>query len=609
MIIYDKHGNPVLADKKSVQKTLDLLQQKSSTNTSQADMQEKLEELPQVPKNKLDWSLQVRTTIDGRTNILNYIPMLRQLHDDDWNWIMYLFARQMTKSSLLATEMAYLMTNSPNKKAVYCTFEDEALSVFSNEKWRDALWDESPIAHQFVIGSTTGAVGYIKLKNNSSARLVTHANKFHHVESKSADLLIFDEGQNLDLDEWVTASESQSFTNGKFRIAGIGGWADTEYHKWWKSTDQRIWKYNNELWREKLEFNADGLVWDSYMLDVLSGYWKQTVQENQSRHGYFANQYDAPWIPLKKSDCEKYKLPINKSIQWKEENYPQADFIRHVQAGMVEGEIKPFTTTMLHKLYNKNLSILKPSEVDHSLGPLVFGADWGGGNRTVRWIYQILNKEWPVLRMINADKIPTSDVTEQYDLCKEWIDDYDVAQAVIDAGGGTYQVQQLQKRYGRKCVRFNYLTRPEDPHPSRAEEKTCRKENRMLRDKTFVMERTKTYITQPYLEGTTYHNRIIWPAKDAEKLDWIVEQFTNEMTERIKHGGKGTYYTSYFTPDKDKKPDDALHANNYAIEAAEMIRNIGSGHTGGAAFGESPDSSSNSSFFADRHKVDRYHDL
>ena len=41
---------------------------------------------------------------------------------------------------------------------------------------------------------------------------------------KSVDDLIFDEGQNLDLEQWVTAGESQSFTNGKFVVAGIGGY-------------------------------------------------------------------------------------------------------------------------------------------------------------------------------------------------------------------------------------------------------------------------------------------------------------------------------------------------------------------------------------------------
>ena len=86
----------------------------------------------------------------------------------------------------------------------------------------------------------------------SSARIVSASDDFGHVESKSSNVLIFDEGQNLPLEKWVTAGESQSFTNGRFLIAGIGGYVDTEYSKWWDSSDQRYWHYLYEYWRDKL---------------------------------------------------------------------------------------------------------------------------------------------------------------------------------------------------------------------------------------------------------------------------------------------------------------------------------------------------------------------
>jgi len=433
--------------------------------------------LPKLPSSRLEWSLKVRPTIDGVLNIVQYLPMLQQLHEDDWSWIMLLFARQMTKSAYLATNMGHLLTTKPNQRAVFCTFEDEALSVFSNEKWREALWGESELAKQYVDGHTLGSIGYLSTKTNSSARLVTHANNYHHIESKSPNLLVFDEGQNHNLDAWVTAKESQSFTHGKFVIAGIGGWQDTEYESWWLKTDQRKFKYSKSYWRNKLEFRKSGsnrLVWGEYMLDVCDGHWIQQKPENQSHHGYFANQYDAPWIPLKKSDCEEYGLPESESIQYKEETFPQADFIRHVQAGFVAGDVKPFTSQMMAALYDDTISFLTPDQVDYSLGPLVFGADWGGANRTIRWIFQILNKDWPVFRLIAADKLNTSDVDEQFSLCKEWIDDYKISQSVIDAGGGTFQVQQLIKRYAEGCLKYNYLTRPDEPEPDLKELRTYR---------------------------------------------------------------------------------------------------------------------------------------
>jgi len=536
---------------------------------TQQEQELQLQVLPNVPQSKLEWSLKVRPTIDGRNNIVQFMPMLQRLHEDTWSWIMVKFARQMTKSAYLSTSMGHIMTTKPNQKATYATFEEESLKEFSNNKFR-TLWSESEIARVYVDGSTLGSIGSLKTLNNSSASLVTAVHDFTHIEGKSVNLLIFDEGQNLDLDKWVTAGESQSFTNGAFIIAGIGGYVDTEYTKWWDSSDQRHWVYSNEYWRAKLDFRKSGtdrLIWDDYMIDVLAGYWKALKQENQSRHGYFSNQYQAPWIPLKKSDCEKYGLPENKSIQWKEENYPQNDFIRHVQAADVAGDTKPFTSQMLYKLFDKQRSFLKPSEVDYEKGNLFFGADWGGGFRTIRWIYQYVPGDFPQFILINADRIETDDVEEQYNLACEWIDDYEIAQSVVDAGGGTYQVQQLMKRYGESCLKFHYLTRPDDPEPSLDEKRKLSQENSWARDKTFLMDTYRTRIIKPYLDGNNIINQIVWPAKDPSKLDWIVDHHTNELTELIKLSRTGTYYSRYYTPDKVKRPDDGLHGSIMSMEA------------------------------------------
>jgi len=539
---------------------------------NQQEQELQIQVLPNVPQSKLDWSLIVRPTIDGRKNIVQFMPMLQRLHEDTWSWIMVKFARQMTKSAFLSTSMGHIMTTLSNQKATYATFEEESLKEFSNNKFR-TLWSESEIARAYVDGSTLGSIGSLKTLNNSSASLVTAVNDFTHVEGKSVNLLIFDEGQNLDLDKWVTAGESQSFTNGAFIIAGIGGYVDTEYTKWWNSSDQRHWVYSNEYWRDKLDFlksGTDRLIWDDYMIDVLAGYWKALKQENQSRHGYFSNQYQAPWIPLKKSDCEKYGLPENKSIQWKEENYPQNDFIRHVQAEDVAGDTKPFTSQMLYKLFDKRRSFLKPSEVDYELGDLFFGADWGGGFRTIRWIYQYVDGNFPQFILVNADRVETDDVEEQYNLACEWIDDYEIAQSMVDAGGGTYQVQQLMKRYGERCLKFTYLTRPDDPEPDLDEQRKYSQENRWARDKTFLMDTYRTRIIKPYLEGNNLINQIVWPAKDPSKLDWIVDHHTNELTELIKLSRTGTYYSRYYTPDKSNKPDDGLHGSIMSMEAQHV---------------------------------------
>lgn len=535
--------------------------------------------LPDVPQSKLEWSLKIRPTIDGRKNIVQYMPMLQRLHEDDWAWIMIKFARQMTKSAYLSTRMGHLMTTKANQKTTFCTFEDEALKVFSQDKFR-TLWSESEIARQYVDGSTLGSISSLRTLNNSSANLVTAVNSFRHVEGKSVNDLIFDEGQNLELEEWVTAGESQSFTNGKFVIAGIGGWKETEYDKWWKSTDQRNWIYSNEYWRDKLEFDQDGLIWDSYMEDVLTGYWKQTVQENQSRHGYYANQYQAPWIPLKKSDCEKYRLPESKSIQWKRENYTANDFSRHVLAEEIAGEVKPLLTEDMDKLFDNTTSLTLGKDVDYEAGPVIIGIDWGGGGKTIVWVWQCINDVSPIFKLLWAEKVETNDTKEQTEICFNLIDAYNADFVGIDAGGAPDRVQAIQKRYGNRTIKISYHPRPERPLPTKSELKMQRKEMRYVIDRTFSIDRIIDLIKHPHQNNDDTVNRIILPGANKEKLKWITKQFVSlegELTNLKSTGQKYIKYTH-----KDSQPDDALQACNYAYIGWDIYRGQGSGHYGGS---------------------------
>lgn len=534
--------------------------------------------LPTVPNNLLDWTLKMRPTIDGRKNIVQYMPMLQRLHEDTWGWIMIKFARQMTKSAYLATRMGSMMTTKPNQKTTFCTFEDEALTAFSRDKFR-TLWSESEIARQYVDGSTLGSLSSIRTKNNSSANLVTAVNSFRHVEGKSVNLLIFDEGQNLELEEWVTAGESQSFTNGKFIIAGIGGYKETEYDKWWKSTDQRNWIYSNEYWRDKLEFNQNGLVWDEYMLDVLAGYWKQTIQENQSRHGYYANQYQAPWIPLKKIDCEKYRLPESKSIQWKREEYTANDFSRHVLAEEIAGEVKPLLTEDMDKLFDPNVRLTLGKDVDYDLGPVIVGIDWGGGGKTIVWIWQCIDDKAPIFKLLWVEKVETNDTKEQTEICFNLIDAYNADFVGIDAGGAPDRVQAIQKRYGNRTIKISYHPRPERPLPTKSELKMQRKEMRYVIDRTFSIDRIIGMIKYPVIFEDDKQYKIILPGANKEELRWVIQQFValeGELTNLKSTGQKYIKYTH-----KDSQPDDALQACNYAYIGWDIFRGEGSGHYGG----------------------------
>jgi len=352
------------------------------------------------------------------------------------------------------------------------------------------------------------------------------------------------------------------------------------------STDQRNWVYNNEYWREKLEFNQEGLVWDEYMKDILNGHWLATVQENQSRHGYYTNQYQAPWIPLKKADCEKYRLPESKSIQWKRDEYSANDFSRHVLADNIAGEVKPLLTEDIEKLFDENLSLTLGVDVNYDDGPVIIGIDWGGGGKTIVWIWQCINDKAPIFKLLWAEKVETNDTQEQTDICFNLIDAYNADFICIDAGGAPDRVQAIQKRYGHRTTKVSYIPRPERPQPNKKEMRILKKEMRYSIDRTFSIDRIIKLIKYPYLQGDDdVINRIQLPGQNRFELKWIIKQFVALEGELTNLKSTGQKYIKYVH--KDSEPDDALHACNYAHIGWDLFRGKGTGHTAGPIGGSS----------------------
>jgi hypothetical protein len=567
-----------------------------------------------IPPNKfkslLEWTLYVRPTVAGRPNFLKYLTFWHDIYLDDWAWVMLLIARQMWKSNYLASRMGYVMTKRPGSTVLYGTYENPSLTEFS-KKFRNQLWRNSPILRQFVRGATLGSATSVELMTDSMAWLITHYGGFTHAEGKSTDEQDWDEGQYLDWESYFKAKKSQSFTNGKFCAAGIGGDEDSGWHKMWKESDKREWTYDKDDvyvdtagkewigqgWRKHLQFDENGLIWGDYMTKdhVLDGSWKPTNPDPESKykHGYHLSQYMAPWIALSKADAVNlYKLLPSDSIQGdlEDPNMTHNDFVKQVEAGFVRGDVIPFAKQSLYDICDPRLLMQKPHDVDYELGQLYHGADWGGGNRTVEWVYQAIDDEIPVFRLIHARKLETNDRVEQAEEVATTIDEYSVKQSVIDGGGGTSQVQFLEKEFGNRVTKFFWLKRPGNPTAKdRKEEYKWKSENMWQYDKTWMMERIKGYIEKPNQQGTQKINRLIWPGKDMEQIDWVIDQFTNERTEKIKLD-TGAYYIRYFTPDPDKQPDDALMANNFSITAWDIGHGKGTGHTGGGLPGSTDNS-------------------
>jgi len=319
-------------------------------------------------------------------------------------------------------------------------------------------------------------------------------------------------------------------------------------------------------WRADLEFNSEGLVYGDYMIDIQDGKWIPENPKNFARHGYYLPQTYNPRIPLTISDAiEKYHVSPEWSIEYKlnDPNYTQVEFRRNVLAEFVEGELKPITTKDMLNLFDKTQSLTNADDVDHKAGDVIIGIDWGGGGKTIIWIWQCINETASIFKLLWVEKVETNDTKKQEEICINLIDAYEADFICIDAGGAPDRVQAIQSRYGTRSVRVSYQVRPEKPIPTDEEFSKQESELRYVIDRTFSIDRIIDLIKHPYKAKDFTSNRIILPGEDYESIKWVVKQFVALEGEKANLKSTGQQYIKYIH--KDSEPDDALQACNYAF--------------------------------------------
>lgn len=540
------------------------------------------EELPPLPKDRLEWEYYCRPKIKGFPNRLRYLPMLKAIVQDKHPFRMGVIARQWFKTTMIGSDMAYDATTHYDYDQVYVNFKEPNLKTFSENKFRQDAFGTWPLSK--YIKSASGRLGSMErvvIKTRSIIDMMLPGPLWQNLQGKSPMKLKVDEGQDHDWEGFQNARDSQSDTFGDVDIWGVGGFVDTEYYNIWKTTDQKEWvfrrsenymKYPDMSWRGDLEFNSDGLIYGDYMIDVLDGEWVPQVPKNYSRHGYHLSQLQNPRIPLTmESAISDYKTSPEFSIEWKEKKDPNFNsilFRRNILGEFVEGELKPITTKDMLALFDKTVSLTKAADVDHDAGPVFIGTDIGGVGKTIVWIWQCLDQKAPIFKLLWAEKIETGDTDEQIEIVSNLIDAYEADHIGIDAGGGSSRTQAVQKRYGSRSTRVTYQVRPEKPMPTREELQKQQSELRYVIDRTFSIDRIIDLIKHPFKDGDFITNRIILPGADYEKLKWIIKQFVALEGEMANLKSTGQQYIKYVH--QDSQPDDALQACNYAYIAYDL---------------------------------------
>jgi len=543
--------------------------------------------LPDIPTDRIRWELNCRAYIKGEPNRIEYMPMIKEMLLDPHPYKIEILARQWGKTTGFASELAYRGSTHYDYDQTYVNFELESLKTFSDNKFRKDVFAVYPLSEYIEGVSKWGSMTKVTLKTRSTIDMVTALNNWRHLQGKSNETLIVDEGQDIDWTNFDNARETLADTMGDLIIGGIGGFVDTQYHRMFMSSNQMEWKYDrgepykgyeNMSWRRELEeqcFDKNGLVYNDAMKEIVRGKWVAKVPKNYAIHGYTISQPLNPRIPLTRRDAtELYHVAESFSIEAKQEDPDTTtnNFLRNIMAVFVEGELKPITTKMILSLFDKNVSLTKAEDVDHNAGRIYVGVDFGGGGKTIIWIWQCLDDKGPIFKLLWVEKVETNDFRKQTEIAINLIDAYEADKVVADANPAQ-QCQPLQQHFGRRVIRNSYQVRPEKPIPTRLEMQKLRREMRYLIDRTFSIDRIIDLIRYGYKDAGVTLPRMILPGADMAKVKWIIPQFT--CIEGTEENLKSTGQTYIKYSHKDSEPDDALQACNYAYIAWYLGRSSG----------------------------------
>jgi hypothetical protein len=379
-----------------------------------------------------------------------WLPIYRDRHP----FKMVVAGRQVYKSTYCTDILACEATTRRGIQVNYTTHSGSSLGTFSTQRMRVGTFLENPVIGLFPRHGV-GNIGEISLLNNSTIYMTTDHNQYKNLEGKSIHLNMLDEAQYQMLEFMNRVRETMTATHGRLEVLGIGGEAGSPYNNIWEATDQREWIYEDQYWRDKLEFDNKGLVIGEYLVQVLQGHWNVTKPENYRQHGYWMPQTIMPTIPLTMDDAEQlYKIDPSFSIEWKRANYASSVFKTHVMGMFHKAERRPVTPDMVKAcmlpyqyqglLSLKEIADLKDTYQDEI--KIAMGIDWGSGPTASSTVMTILIhfKKSRRYFLAHIDKRPAE---HQMDQVKRFVDAFSEAKCdfcVADLGYGAIQVKAMQ---------------------------------------------------------------------------------------------------------------------------------------------------------------------
>lgn len=560
--------------------------------------------MPRLAPDILDWIEQHRPIVDGYERHIEFLPLWEDIYNDNhWN-TMITAGRQVFKSTYCTDIIAHEATSKDNVQVVYIVDDENRLHAFSQQRFRIGTLDVNPdlkIFPRYGLGS----IGEVSMKNGSTVYLSTDIGGFKKIEGKSPSLIVLDEAQYQEMEFMNKLETAMTMTKGKIRILGIGGESGSSYEALWLRTDQREWVYKDPYWRDKLQFDENGLVIGEYMADLLKGKWKAQRPENDAFRGYHIPQTIMPFIPLTIEDAvTKYKVAPSYSLEFKEKEYATSIYVTHVLGKFHKAMRRPITREMMLACMEpyRTMRMLRPEEVralkkKHGQKITVcMGIDWGSGPSASKTVCAILIY-WikdNIYQLVYIDPRPREDQTDQARHMVNLFESYGCDIGVADLGYGVHQVKIMQDGGADKNTgeifrgvgadrllgarSTSNLQKPFQFHHSVSDEHGD-EVSRITIDKSAVIQECIDIINRqvkhPEYEGIPAGLRpqLIIPFKNEYETEWMINDFIAITRKDLAEIDD--------VPIVDKRaiarmefnhPRDSMMAVIYAIQAADRFQ-------------------------------------
>ena len=417
----------------------------------------KTETLPELPEHPLVWCNVARPMVGRFKRDITHLPFWCDILLDRHHDVMVVAGRQTFKTTVVTDLIGWIATTGTYRQ-VLCAVDSGDRHIALKQKLRVDMFEANPDTLKKYPRYGTGNENEISMANHSTiyTQFTTEKNKYKKMEGKSPNLVLLDEAQYQPVEDLHTLEETLAMTHAPLWLTGIGGEAGSPYQSKWLESDRRKWEYDDPHWRRNLRFDANGLVVDDYLRDVLRGRWIPQAPENsEHRHGYHLPQAMHPYVPLTVQDAVRlYKIAPKFSIEHKRRHYSKMQFATHVLAEHYRSARRPITFEMIQACMEPyaGLHLLSPAEVRSAKKrhrdalTVCFGVDWGSGPSASSTVFAVLLywKPFDIYQLTHLDVRPAENLHLQALAATRTMSRYNCDIGVADLGYGAHQVKIMQ---------------------------------------------------------------------------------------------------------------------------------------------------------------------